>query len=499
MKEATRTQTGRSLWMVLLLLIAAGCARESATTITADQSRAIDTLLRDQMKRHRVPGLAAAVVRNGVVVKQVTLGSADMGGHTPVSASTPFQLASTTKTFTSSAVVLLAGERKLALEDPIGDLLEGLPPLWRSVTVRQLLSHTSGLPDIVRTPGQLDLIADTWEKALPLIAQAPLQFEPGTKWAYTQTNYTLLALIVQRVSGMPLEAFLQSRFFGPLGMKQTFYASPSRPCAVNYAPGPEGSVARRALDFPPFVHAAGGLCSSVEDLVRWNDSLDRGTLLRPELTRELWTAARLKDGSAARLSGTIGYGLGWVVDDAPGQRSVGHSGGNSTAYRRFLDEHFTVIVLHNGVLDPDGLVSSIASVVRNGSASGAASAEEKLWDAAMNGDVPAIESALEAGADIEAQDTRRSRNGRRALNWAASNDHPDAIRTLLSRGASINAANKTGFTALHHAAESGAAEAAEALLAAGADTSLVNTAGERPAEVARRKGHPALAAAIEKH
>jgi CubicO group peptidase (beta-lactamase class C family) len=486
----------------MLLLAVCTCARRpESPALRDDQSQAIDALLQAEMKSNQIPGMAVAVVRRGIVVKQVVLGLANVEARIPVTASTPFQLASTTKSFVAAGVLLLVKDKRLTLEDPIGDLLPGLPSGWRDVTVRQLLSHTSGLPDIVRTPGQLDLIAGSWEEALPLVASAPHQFAPGEKWAYTQTNYALLARIVERLSGKTLEVFMAERLFHPLGMNETFFATPgsTKSCATNYSRGPGSAVTVRHLGFPPFVHAAGGLCASLRDLVRWNAALDAGRVLPASLTRELWTSTRLKDGSPVRIDGkNTGYGLGWVVDDTPGHKAVGHSGGNSTAYRRYLDDGVTIIVLHNGVLDPDALVSSNAAIVQRQAGDAGPAAQERLWDAARSGDTAGIERALADGADVEALDTRTSRNGRRALNWAAVNDHAEAIRTLLAHGAAIDAANKTGFTALHHAAESGSAQCVAVLLAAGANRSLANKDGERAADVARRKGHRDVAAAIER-
>jgi CubicO group peptidase (beta-lactamase class C family) len=483
-------------------LALSGCARETAQTdLTPEQSGAVDRLLETQKAANRIPGLAAAVIRNGKLVKRVTLGVADLQTGAPVTADTPFQLSSTTKTFTATSVLLLVADGGLRLEDCVGDLLDGLPASWHDVTVRQLLSHTSGLPDIVRLPGRLELIAETWKGALPMIESAPMQFPPGERWAYTQTNYVLLARIVERASGKPLESFMAERLFVPLGMNNSFFAvggDAARVPAVNYEPSERGEPALRRLDFPTFVHAAGGLCASLDDLVRWNAALDAGSVLPPALQKEMWTSTPLNNGKPFRIDGkTIGYGLGWAVDDTPAHRSVGHSGGNSSAYRRYLDEGFTIIVLHNGVADPDGLVASIASIVRRGSAGGSASAQERLWEAAMSGDTAEIERALGDGADIEALDTRRSRSGRRALNWAAWFNHPDAIRALLRHGAKIDAENATGFTALQHAAEAGSLEAADVLLAAGADPMHRNRSGSRPAETARSQGHPEVAARIE--
>jgi CubicO group peptidase (beta-lactamase class C family) len=347
------------------------------------------------------------------------------------------------------------------------------------------------------------MIADSWEDAFKLIETAPQQFAPGASWSYNQTNYVLLARIIERLSGMTAEAFLAERLFRPLGMRSAFFPFPgdsARPCAVNYEPGVATTPTVRSLEFPPFIHMAGGLCASLGDLIRWNMALDSSKVVGPALTKEMWSSTVLNDGSTYRVDGkSIGYGLGWIVDDAPGRRSVGSSGGNSTAYRRFIDEGFTIVMLHNGVADPDGLIASVAAIVRDPSNTSATSAQTALWDAAMVGDTAAIARSLAAGAAIDSLDTRTKPTGRRALNWSAWFNHADAVRFLLARGASIDAANASGFTALHHAAEAGAEQAAEVLLAAGANSNQPNQAGELPAATARRLGHSAIASRIDGH
>lgn len=124
-------------------------------------------------------------------------------------------------------------------------------------------------------------------------------------------------------------------------------------------------------------------------------------------------------------------------------------------------------------------------------------AQAQLWDAAVAGDTTALAEALSAGADVNALDTRRSRNGRRALNWAALNNHPDALRFLLAHGADLEGTNLTGFTALHHAAEAGSLEAAQALLDAGADVNHMNVNGDRPVETARAQEHMDVAMLLQ--
>jgi CubicO group peptidase (beta-lactamase class C family) len=361
-----------------------------------------------------------------------------------------------------------------------------------------MLSHTSGLPDIVAMPGQLALIAPTWDSAFALIRDAPLPAAHGARWAYTQTNYTLVQRIVEAKAGRPLEQFLHDRLFAPLRMRATGYADSTRACAVNYERARGGTMpAIRDLSFPAYVHAAGGLCSSLDDLIRWNAALDSGQVLPDSLSRMMWTATRLANGEVARVDGRLkGYGLGWVVDETPGRRAVSHSGGNATAYLRLVDQPITVIVLHNGVFPPEEILEMIEDALLGGGADGA---QEALWNAAMSGDTAAAIAAIAKGADVGALDTRRTPSGRRALNWAAQYDHPAVARILIARGAGIDSANATGFTALHHAAESGALETAEVLLRAGANAAIKTKSGETPRDIAERKHHPDVAALIDRY
>lgn len=482
----------RKIFAVLALVGILSCSPQAHDPSPAE---AIQSFAARTSTSRGAPGVVVAVVRDGEVVGRGVFGVSDTATQTAVTASTPFQLASATKPFTATGVLLLVADGRFGLDDPIGGLLPGLPSAWRLVTVRQLLSHTSGLPDVTRTPGQLDLIANTWDEAFAIIRTAPMQFAPGERWAYTQTNYVLLTQIIERVSGMPFERFMDERMFTPLQMTSTFFPTDeagARACAVNYETDAQGQVVRRSLSFPAFVHGAGGLCSSVDDLIRWNAALDGGSFLSLELLQAMWTPITLNDGSVASVNGAIGYGLGWAIDTTDGRRSAGHSGGNAAAFRRLVDQHLTVIVLHNGLADPDGLVTALADVVLNPGDN----PQAQLWDGAAAGDVAAVEAALNAGADVNALDTRTSRNGRRALNWAAIGNKVPVIELLVARGASVNEANNSGFTPLHHAAEAGAVEATQALLAAGADRTLRNADGATASEVAQQNDHAALAALI---
>lgn len=482
--------------MLALCLAPVACSRAPAPMTDADRAQALDALADSVVAQRGVPGIAIAVVRDGKVFRKVTRGTADLATHAPVTGTTPFQLASTTKLFSSTAVLRLVADGKLRLDDTIGTYFADLPPAWRGVTLRQLLSHTSGLPDVTRTGGEIDLVADDWEHALPIIANAPFQFAPGHGWSYTQTNYALLQRLVEKVSGVRFEEFVEARLFRPLGMRDTFFPDAQRRCAPNYEQDKAGRIVPRpGLAFPPYVHAAGGLCASLDDLLAWDAALEAGKVIPRTLLDEARTPAKLADGSIARIAGPMGYGLGRAVDTTAGHRWAGHSGGNSSAFRHYIDDDMTIIVLHDGASDPDAIASAAAAAMLQATAGGNAQAD--LWDAAGDGDDTAIEAALEAGADVNALDTRSSRNGRFALNWAAIRNHSDTIQLLLKHGAAIDARNLSGFTALHHAAESGSTDAARALLAAGADTTLRSSDGETAGEVARRKGNGEVARLID--
>lgn len=477
---------------LITFLLIAGCPNDAVAIPDGSRVQAIDQLAHGIAERG-VPGIAIAVVRNGDVFDIATIGFSNLADHGPVSRTTPFQLASTTKVFSSVAILRLVAEGRVHLDDPIGNYLEELPATWKIVTVRQLLSHTSGLPDITRRAGELDLVADTWQQALGIVSSYPFQFRPGTGWSYTQTNYAIIQRLIERLSGRAFEDHMEQRLFRPLGMRNTFYPRPGRSCAANYE-RTQGRIAERRLAFPRYVHAAGGLCSSLADLIIWTRGLDSGRIIPQRLLEEARTPAALTSGGHARVAASISYGLGLAIDTAPGHRWAGHSGGNSTAIRQYLDEDLSIIVLHNGTSDPDAIVNSIARIM----SSSAADAQANLWDAAMAGDEAAIEAALQGGANINALDTRSSQNGRFALNWAAINDRGQVVRMLIERGAAVNAQTRSGFTALHHAAETGSLSAAQALLNANADSTLRNANGKTAAEIARENGHPDVAQLLER-
>ena len=342
--------------VALAFLLNTGCA-----TAQHPRSEAATEFLRSQMSAQGIPGLAAAVIQGGRPQVWFVGGVASVESGTPVSATTRFQVASTVKVISSTIALQLVTEGRWRLDDPIGSVLEDLPAAWQPVTIRQLLSHTSGLPDVAVAMGRAELIAQTWEEAFAKIAAASVN-PPGERWAYNQTNYVLLRLAIERLEGKPWAQVVNDRVLQPAGMSSVIGDADSNVpnAAINYGrPAEDGTVSVQPLRFPPYVRAAGGFYASLEDMVAWDAALRERSLLPPAAYEQLWSPVRLNDGAIFRLDGrSIGYGLGWVVNER-GARALGHSGGGTAAYYHYPDLDVSVIVLHNGQHNPDALVAGL--------------------------------------------------------------------------------------------------------------------------------------------
>lgn len=351
-------------WILCSVLIA--LLLRPAAARGGEESPQVDEYVRAQMKTRMVPGLSLIVARDGKVVKRAAYGLASVELNVPASIDTVYQLASATKSFTATAVFQRIEEGKLSLTDTVGALLPGMPEAWRGVTVHQLLTHTSGLPDVLVTPGRGPVLAETGEEALKKLATLPLPAAPGEKWAYNQTNYFLLLRILEKLSGTPLEDDFQRRFFTPLGMTSTRFGDsrdvvPGR--ATFYERGKSGVLQPRWVTFPAFLHSAAGINTSAPDLYLWVAALSGGKLLKPATLDKMWETVKLRDGKPYHFRDTAeGYACGFATDDRPGHRSAGHSGGGTAAFRVFRDDGLTVIILMNGSTDPDAVLGGVASL-----------------------------------------------------------------------------------------------------------------------------------------
>ncbi len=323
----------------------------------------IDAFIAREMQARRIPGVAVAVVQRGAITFQKGYGVANLETDTPVRTNSAFQLASLTKQFTAAAIMLLVEEGKVRLDAPISTYIENTPASWSDVTVRHLLTHTSGITPgaIVRVDGT-PLLDITAARALDFVSKPPLMFRPGEGAFYSDTGYFLLGLIIQKASGQPYHDFVQKRIFDALRMTDSTMLNKWK-VVRNSVPVytiHNGQISHWRRDWQYEVNAFAGVCSTVEDLSKWIAAFRGETLLKKTGIDQMWTPARLNNGQDALVTGDA-YGFGWMLSDYRGRRVVQHAGASGTFLLHFPDDDLSVIVLTN--LDgPSG--SRAASLAR---------------------------------------------------------------------------------------------------------------------------------------
>jgi D-alanyl-D-alanine carboxypeptidase len=311
----------------------------------AARADAVDDFVAAQMRKRHIPGLSLAVVKDGKVVRMRGYGLASVEHNVPATEKSVYQLASMTKSFTATAVMMLVEEGRLGLDDKLTRHLGGLPAEWGDITIRHLLTHTSGVVGDP-LPWSLDTVNKYYpqDEYLKLILNAPLQFAPGSRYSYANSDYYLLAVVIEKVSGKPYAEFLSERIFKPLGMTSTRVNDPWE--VVPHRVSGYGWDQRLVVPLqihPSQIVGSGNLLSSAADLARFEAALGAGRLLKKSSLDQMWTPARLGDGAE------VGYGLGWTISNFRGHRVVGH-GGNTIGFASQLsrfDDGTTVILLCN--------------------------------------------------------------------------------------------------------------------------------------------------------
>jgi CubicO group peptidase (beta-lactamase class C family) len=330
--------------LVLLSVVLAACSSPPDTP--EGRAEAVDAIVQDVMAANDVPGASVAIVHHGDVVYQPSYGVADRATERPATDSTIYQLASATKVIAGTAVMILVGEGRIALDDVVHAHLPGLPDSWRGVTVRQAMSHTSGLPGLI-DPQTGDLRGgSTMDDAWEAVQQQPLADTATTTWRYNQTGFEIARRIVERVSGQPWEAFAQQRIFDPAGMRSTFFIGQPVPDSSRLATPYREDFA--AFDFADayeyYIPTAAGLFSTTGDMARFAQALSSGQLLSAVVREQMWTSVHFDDTTIDAIQG---YGIGWTVDAQAGHRRVWHSGGGKAVLMHYPDDALTVILLTN--------------------------------------------------------------------------------------------------------------------------------------------------------
>jgi len=302
------------------------------------------------------------VARGSEVLLDKGYGFADLEWDVPNSPTTKFRLGSITKQFTAASILLLEERGKLSVNDPVKKHMPDAPAAWDKITIYHLLTHTSGIPNFTSFPEyrSIEPFAKTPAELVTLFRDKPLDFEPGEKWSYSNSGYVLLGYLIEKITGESYAKFVQENIFTPLGMKDSGYDSnsaiiPHR--ARGYSPGPGGVVNTGYVDMT-IPLSAGGLYSTTEDLLRWEQGLFGGKLL---------SAASLQKMTTPYKSD---YAFGLLVHTAGGHKVIEHNGGIegfNTVLRYFPDDKLTVAVLGNeNGLAPEDIAGKLGTVAEGG-------------------------------------------------------------------------------------------------------------------------------------
>lgn len=306
------------------LLISIGCLffiQQLTAAPTSDQQ--IDALCQDAGVAD-APGVAVLVAQQGQVVFRKAYGHADLELRVPMQPEHVFRIASITKQFSAVAILQLAEAGKLGLDDDITRYLPDYPTRGRRITLTHLLTHTSGIPSYTDVRGFSETLRQdrTVAQLLAVGKDAPLEFEPGQDWRYSNTNYALLGAVIEKVSGRQYGDYLQENVFIPAGMTRAAYDSADR-----LIPDRARGYSRAAAGWAnaPYVsttlpYAAGGLVANVDDLWKWEQSLASGKLIAPKLVALARAEHKLADGRGT------GYGFGWQVGTLDGHATAEHGG-----------------------------------------------------------------------------------------------------------------------------------------------------------------------------
>jgi D-alanyl-D-alanine carboxypeptidase len=337
-----------SLLIVFLLLL-------QTTAVRADK---VDDYVKSEMQKQRIPGLSLAVVREGKVVKAEGYGLANVELNVPARPETVYKIASVSKQFLATGIMLLVQDGKISVDDKVGKYLDGTPESWNGVTIRHLLTHTSG---IVREGPAFDPFKD--QKDIDVIKSAyplPLRFPTGEKYEYCNVGYFSLAEIISRVSGKSWGDFMNERVFAPLGMAAT---RPTSAGAIvpNRAGGYEwrNDKMQNAGEYIA-LRPSGAFLSTVLDLAKWDAVLYTDAFLKQSTLEQMWTPVKLNSGA------TYPYGFGWALAPLGKHRRVDHGGslpGFRSHFMRLPDDKLSIIVLTNcGSANPGGIARGVAAI-----------------------------------------------------------------------------------------------------------------------------------------
>lgn len=324
--------------------------------------------IRRTMQEQRIPGLQVAIIKDDRIALSESYGLANVENRVPATRTTLFPINSATKSFTGVAMMQLAEAGFVDLDAPVSRYLDDLPEAWRAVRVRQLLAHTSGLPDLLDQQGLVGggSEADAWKAVKSRPMDAPI----GERFAYNQTNYALLARIIARQTKIPYEQYLAERQFTVAGMPLSTFGDSydlvaNAATMYSYFPrktDAEGDSERLShwfYDMPHGLWAGGGIQTTADEVAHWMIALSRGELISAANVRSMWTPEKLNSGAEGS------WAAGWPVLGTSSDRQVAGMGGARAAFIIYPDDRLAIIVLTNLVgANPQNFIPKIAELYR---------------------------------------------------------------------------------------------------------------------------------------
>jgi len=338
----------RAILIAILVSNLSPATAQVQPTLSPELRQRIDQAVGNVLAKTGVPGASVVIVKDAQIAYLQAYGDARLEPRTPARPEMRYSIGSISKQFTATAILLLQEQGKLSLDDKVAKFIPDLTGA-DEVSIRQLLSHTSGyqdywpqdyVPPRMLLPITADRILDVW-------ARQPLDFDPGTKWQYSNTNYVIAGVIVEKASGMPLLDFLQQKIFDPLEMKsvtntdQEKLGDSDAAGYMRYALGPLRPAPKEGRGW---LFAAGELAMSAADLAKWDLSIIDQKVLKPSSYKEFETEVLLKSGVGTQ------YGLGIDVTSESGRRVLGHGGevsGFTAQNTVFPDQRRAIVVLTN--------------------------------------------------------------------------------------------------------------------------------------------------------
>jgi len=324
-----------------------------AWAVRADE---VETLVKSEMQKHHVPGVACLVIKDGQPIESLYEGVANLEWNTPVAADTEFEIGSVTKQFTAACILTLVDEGKLSVDDLISKYLTNTPPAWSGIKIRHLLSHTSGVVNYDGLAGFELRQRETQAQFIARLAPLPLNFQPGEGWSYSNSGFNLLGYIVENVSGESYWQFLHEHILDPLQMTNTYDRDPLNliPHRANGYVYDKHNATYHTRDYDlTDLFSAGTIVSTVNDLAKWDAAIQGDGVLSAAAKKLWWTPVMMNNGKPLDHLGRGSpgsYGFAWFLHPELAHKNIGHSGvtsGFSTANEWYPDDHLTIIITAN--------------------------------------------------------------------------------------------------------------------------------------------------------